>query len=109
MPPLVLRARRTHLQPYRADSLFTKRNRTSIQFIKGGLYSKALSEIIDSLSDLSALNPTPEQVETAGEFMHDVSSICANERTRQNMTFRYLQELLGVSIQSEVTLEDKSC
>jgi hypothetical protein len=23
------------------------------------------------------------------------------------MTFRYLQELLGVSIQSEVTLEDK--
>ena len=62
---------------------------------------------MDSLSDLSAVNPTPEQVETAGKFMHDASSINANERTRRNMTFRYLQELLGVSIQSEVTLEDK--
>jgi len=73
-----------------------------------GLYSKTFAQLIDALSDLSGVVPTPREIASTGKFMQEMSVIYPTDVLRGDVVFGQLNTLLGVPIHLRVKVVDKS-
>lgn len=95
-----------------------RRSRKDIRFINGrpdyltgpsvGSYSKTFAQLIDALSDLSGVVPTPREIAFTGKFMQEMSDIYPMDVLRGDVVFKRLDTLLGVPIHIRLNVGDKS-